>query len=230
VVRGTPIADLSVITEGRWRVIGSPDIVADVSPTDHADAGSFGSDPTVALAEHAVGHSQSELSRLIAHELAHILVRRRVERRLPTWLSEGLAVVLGAPIECGADLRLRDLGRGVAREQLRQLPERAPALLGPTLSYDVYGSFGHFLISRADSEVSGFLNSVAEMDIDSAVRHRTGRNLGTALREWRSLLSAGTLPPVPDRGCEAQGVFTPVAAVASPRRPANRTKSRSAAH
>lgn len=138
--------------------------------------------------------SESVLSQVIRHELAHLAFGAfwGVADSPAAWIEEGYAEWTSAgPPTCEAHHRMVLNAPILARGMLRADPVRTG--IGRT-HYDAYGSMWHFLYKENPSAIAdgNFLVSVKEGGVDRGVRNVFGITFEELIHRWIAQLPMST--------------------------------------
>lgn len=148
----------------------------------------------------AAGAPTPELSAVLAHELAHALIRRASADRAPGWLHEGLAQWLE-----GRRLTRRDFRQIFAGQKALALPEldglfaRQLDRVGARRHYaEMLGLVEYLAAERGEGAVACLVRGLSEQrPIDEILRRETGFSSESLVAGWKAWagLSGRGVPP-----------------------------------
>ncbi len=166
-------------------------IVADVAAMRRAAFGrapTWGAGVTIPQARLVILRADSDPSRTLRHELAHLVLHDAVRGRVPLWFDEGYAVWASGEWDLLDRLALNVAVVSGATPSLDQL---AAALRGNVLGVDAaYALSATAVLELARRNPTGTLDPLFERleageDFGSAVRATTGLDLERFGEEWR---------------------------------------------
>jgi tetratricopeptide (TPR) repeat protein len=178
---GNPLAKRQVVVlyEGRafFALASVPDWVSGVY------------DGKIRVALHANAEDPAAMSSVLAHELAHALMRQVSGDRAPGWLHEGLAQWLeGRRISRD---EARDTVRGRGAHSLEELESRFPAAMDRAEARALYAqslSLVEYLVAaRGEGALACVVKRLREGDtLAEAMRHEAGLAPGELFSGWRA--------------------------------------------
>ncbi|HEY5311613.1 MAG TPA: hypothetical protein VIK18_03810 [Pirellulales bacterium] len=136
-------------------------------------------------ADHPQGYADA-----LAHELTHVVVAQRfIERQIPRWADEGMAVMADAPAK--QSLHLADLTQARSQGQMFRLVElvNLEQYPSPDRQATFYGqstSLVRFLVERGGPQrFVDFVNQATAEGYETALRRTYGiETLGQLERQW----------------------------------------------
>lgn len=135
----------------------------------------------------------AEISPVIAHELTHILLYKRMGSRIlsvPVWLNEGLAVMLSGTAELPSALILQQAASTGSLLSMKSLQSSFPSGSLSDLAYAQSRSFVEYL-SEQPSKLLRTLDAIAEgSSPEEAFRKVYGKSIEELELAWRQSLAA----------------------------------------
>ncbi|MGC8834360.1 MAG: peptidase MA family metallohydrolase [Armatimonadota bacterium] len=135
----------------------------------------------------------AEISPVIAHELTHILLYKRIGSRIssvPVWLNEGLAVMLSGTAELPSALILQQAASTGSLLSMKSLQDSFPSGSLTDLAYAQSLSFVEYL-SRQPGKPLHTLDAIAEgSSSEEAFRKIYGKSIEELEFAWRQSLAA----------------------------------------
>ena len=153
-----------------------------VSELRDSDAMTLPDERRIVIPRAWIAKSETELSELVGHELAHVAIGRIPEfRRIPLWLREGVAELAAGRTGCGAS---RELGALHALGYDVRSALHDTSSLPTAIHYKVYGSFAAFTGKASRVSLGTALAEVAKHGADSGLKLVTGRDRVQLEEQW----------------------------------------------